>query len=302
MGGSPDPVTASSSPRSAEVLDLPESIEQEDETLGTKPKFWFEGPDGRRWLYKWSPRPREDASEWLAGQLCGLIGLEAAEVCLARHGSRRGVASPNFLQDGQALFHGNEILAAEDPDYPAHQIRRLTAYTVERCLDVLAGFGRPVVEAFVGLLCFDAWIGNTDRHHENWAIVQDGARLVLAPSYDHAASLGRTLSSEDAARRVAGTDPRVTVAAYAGRARSAFFPRGGDRTQTPLEAFEVAAGRHPRAAELWLARLEAVDPAAVEAAGAALPLDRWSLEHRAFASSMLAENRRKLLERAPDAR
>ena len=27
------------------------------------------------------------------------------------------------------------------------------------------------VDVFVGYLMFDAWIANTDRHHENWALV-----------------------------------------------------------------------------------------------------------------------------------
>ncbi len=61
-------------------------------------------------------------------------------------------------------------------------------------------------------LVLDALIGNTDRHHENWGFlgqvlvnideVSEAARLVkqggydIAPSFDHASSLGRELPDE----------------------------------------------------------------------------------------------------------
>jgi hypothetical protein len=50
----------------------------------------------------------------------------------------------------------------------------------------------------------DALIGNTDRHHENWGLLRKriGDRWVgsLAPSFDHASSLGRELLDEKRSR------------------------------------------------------------------------------------------------------
>jgi hypothetical protein len=43
----------------------------------------------------------------------------------------------------------------------------------------------------------DAWIGNGDRHHLNWGLVRNKLTpniietIHLAPTYDHASSLGR---------------------------------------------------------------------------------------------------------------
>ena len=46
-------------------------------------------------------------------------------------------------------------------------------------------------------LVLDAVIGNTDRHHENWGILRQRRGNVwygfVAPSFDHASSLGREL-------------------------------------------------------------------------------------------------------------
>lgn len=68
------------------------------------------------------------------------------------------------------------------------------------------GFGGPAdldgFDVFAGYTLFDALVANTDRHEQNWAILVP--RLTseperLAPSYDHASSLGFNL--QDSARQ-----------------------------------------------------------------------------------------------------
>ena len=52
-------------------------------------------------------------------------------------------------------------------------------------------------DLFAGYLMLDALIGNTDRHHENWAIIQAGRQYCLAPTFDHASCLGFNLSDAE---------------------------------------------------------------------------------------------------------
>jgi hypothetical protein len=71
---------------------------------------------------------------------------------------------------------------------------------------------------FASYLVLDALIGNTDRHHMNWGVLDDpGSPRVLAPTFDHASSLGFLLSDEQRNLRLDTTDPRQTVEAYASR-------------------------------------------------------------------------------------
>lgn len=57
--------------------------------------------------------------------------------------------------------------------------------------------GEKARHQFAQYLIFDALICNVDRHHENWGFlrkqVENGYKGRLAPSYDHASSLGREL-------------------------------------------------------------------------------------------------------------
>jgi len=46
------------------------------------------------------------------------------------------------------------------------------------------------------MLFFDAWIGNSDRHQENWGIINFPKGLRLAPIYDTAACLGAELQPQ----------------------------------------------------------------------------------------------------------
>lgn len=48
---------------------------------------------------------------------------------------------------------------------------------------------------FARMVAFDAWIGNGDRHQDNWSVLlpEDESRCRLAPMYDPAACLGTEL-------------------------------------------------------------------------------------------------------------
>lgn len=71
------------------------------------------------------------------------------------------------------------------------------------CLDEILGITNGVA-CLTGYLLFDALVSNSDRHHENWALVfrfssetrtiETAAGVELAPTFDHASSLGRELS------------------------------------------------------------------------------------------------------------
>jgi len=77
----------------------------------------------------------------------------------------------------------------------------------------------------VGYLMLDTLIGNQDRHDENWGFVlclDRSRRVTLAPTFDHASSLGRNESEKNRMRRLETKDRGDSVEAYAARTRSVF--------------------------------------------------------------------------------
>ena len=209
-----------------------------------------------------------------AAELAHHLRLPCPRVELAqdREGTP-GVAVLDFREDPrEVLIHGNQLLATRHVGYPIDAVRRIDGYTVERVLDALRdpqlhvprispelapAITRPG-QLLVGYLLLDAWIGNTDRHHEKWGLLERGEVRTLAPTYDHASSLGRELT--DRRRRIMLTtrDPQQRPETYAASAVSPFHAEGdASRRLSPIAAFHRALPIEPEAAAVWVARLRA---------------------------------------------
>ncbi len=238
------------------------------ETMGTKGKFWWRDDDGGHWLFKFGrPDTGEHWAEKVVAHFAELLQVPAARVELAECDGKLGTIGRSFA-DEATMVHGNELLQAVDSTYPVHEIYGVRDHTVQNVLGVLERVQPPATVAdlpsaadwFVGYLLLDAITLNTDRHHENWAVLDmaDGRR-VLAPSYDHASSLGRELSDEERRDRLTTRDKRRNLEGYTGRARSGLYlDHLSAKACHPTDAFLKAAELRPTAAAVWLARLREV--------------------------------------------
>ncbi len=286
-----------------------------DETMGTKEKFWYRDEDGVEWLFKFARvNTGEHWSEKIAAEIGVSFGIPCAQVELATCDGHPGSISRGFVEVGRApLVHGNELLQEIDESYPTVQLRGVSKHTVDAVLGLLEGACSPcgdepglicAADWFVGYLLLDAVIVNSDRHHENWGVLQleTGAR-ELAPSYDHASSLGRELLDDERLRRLTTRDPAFTVAGYVERARSGLYAEAAaTKPLHPAAAFVLAGARRPEAMQVWRARLEQVSQDVFERVVERIPAAAISAPARAFALAVLRAARQHLLDilsRAP---
>lgn len=298
------------------IYDVPDDPPgRREETLGTKAKFWFVR-EGERWLFKEGHAGSgEDWAEVLAARSAESLGLPHAQYELATHKGVHGVVSRKIHDDDAALVFGNQVLAEQDPDYPAgldSRFMRTSRHTAQAVAEALGrDIGLPAAwtpapgvtsapEVFGGYLLLDAWIANTDRHHLNWGVIESATdhTRTLAPTFDHAASLGAGLSDGTRLARLCSKDRQYTVAAYVTRprTRSALFrDRGEPRPLSPLDAFLEWARRCP-ASTVWVKLLSAVDDVALVGEIAQVPEARMSDAAKAFAVEMLRCNKRRILE------
>ncbi|MCT7962436.1 hypothetical protein NG791_17350 [Laspinema sp. D1] len=294
------------------IIEIPENATQELEQLGTKYKFWFNHPELGNCLYKQSrPNTGEDWSEKIAAELCKLVGLPHAKIELASWKAIRGTVSPSFLPDKGKLTLGNEILARMMPEYPKFAFQ-VSEHTLNVVLDAIChtGVTHPInwnppvgietaVETFVGYLLLDTWIGNSDRHHENWGIVElpepstSQTLSYLAPTYDHASSLGRELLDPKRQQKLNNR----AVTAYVNKCRSALY--AGPEDKYPMKTFDAfceAAKQYPDAANLWLKRLCAVSEADTHALFNQIPRDRITPIAISFSQEILSCNKMRLMQ------
>ncbi len=283
--------------------------------MGTKTKFWFDHPELGSCLFKEArPGTGEDWAEKIAAELAGFLGLPHARYELGTYRGTGGVVSPTFVPEGGGLLHGNELLTRIAPEYPEAKggtkgFYRVSQHTIELVQSLMMKASRwrlPLnwsspdgiegcADVFVGYLLLDAWIGNQDRHHENWGFVYTGMGVHLAPTYDHGSSLGRNETDKKRSRRLTTKDSRDTVDAFVERATSAFYDREGDKKPlTTLGAFERAASRSPKSARIWLERLSSVPADQTRAVLERIPRERMSQVAVDFAQAMLEANRIRL--------
>jgi hypothetical protein len=289
-----------------------ESLEQ----LGTKRKYWFTDDQNHRVLFKAEERGTgEDWAEKLGCELAGLLGLPHVHYELAQEqGSNTpGVVCVNCAPPPWSLIMGNELLLARDPAYPARdgQKYKVSEHTVEAVAEVVSKLELPpepwravlpagitsALDVFIGYVMLDAWIANQDRHHQNWAALDDGKNRYLCPTFDHGASLARNLNDTERQDRLNTRDVNRQVPAFVRKARSAFYAQPTDTK--PLGTYEVwraFAARSPSAETTWLDRLRAIGEDDVARLVAEVPPGRMSPVCRDFTQKLLQENKKRLLE------
>jgi hypothetical protein len=280
-----------------------------DETMGTKEKFWWRDAQKLHWLFKFARTGTgEHWSEKIAAEVGSALGVPCAEVELAECEGQPGSIARSFVETGSgSLVHGNELLQEVDASYPVVQLRGVTKHTVDAVLGLLSKIEAPTsgdprlvsaADVFTGYLLLDAVVVNSDRHHENWGVLQRaGGVRELAPSYDHASSLGRELLDAERQARLATRDAGYSVERYVRRARSGFYAEPADtKPLHPADAFFLAVARRPEAGAVWLARLEALGDDVLDKITARVPAPAISEPGRAFAHEVLRIARRMLLD------
>jgi hypothetical protein len=292
------------------VLEI-DGVPERREPIGSKAKFWFRR-ENHLWLFKEArPGTGEDWAEKLAAELARVLGLPHAVVELAHHEHAAGIATKDFTDEHARgdLVHGNELLFEVDPAYPKerrYRVHEHTLATVQRVLVaghvVLPTAPWPIGvvtpwDGFIGYLLLDALICNTDRHHQNWGVLvrsHGGKELrELAPTFDHASSLGRELSNDQRERALTTRDTRGDLRAYVARARSAFYDDGGPALN-PTEAFFQATAASPSAGRAWLERLRVLTLEDLARIVSRMPGPTLSDPARQFALALLNETRTRL--------
>lgn len=244
------------------IVDITDWAVVDSEVLGRNPKVWVREPGGssdreRDWLFKPVVRPTstghrqgEDWAEKIVSELGALIGVSCARVDLASRGGERGSISRNIVPFGWNRVLGSVLLDTVIPGYVGavlddrgreRPVRGRPGHSPQKIFEALAGCDPPAgadaddaIEAFAGYLVLDAWVANQDRHDQNWAVLSPAARqgrLRLAPSYDHASSIGFNLTDET---RLKHLRPEG-MAAFARRGRANRFEHDPDAPSSAVQ-------------------------------------------------------------------
>ena len=129
----------------------------------------------------------ELASEKIACEIAKVIGYRCADIDLAKdQDGELCVLNYSFLKPDESL-----IEFASEASISQNGSDRKEKYTIQGIKRILDTVDEKLYSEFIGLQVFDALIGESDRHEENWGYIRTNERsdIILAPFYDNGDSL-----------------------------------------------------------------------------------------------------------------
>ncbi len=294
------------------IIEIPDTVYDAIEQLGTKEKFWFYGfGDGLPKLCKFGRSGTgENWAEKVACELAKLVDLPCVDYDFAKWKGRKGIITPLFVPKNGRLVHGNEILAKIIKDYPSQKRYKVSAYQLKAVLAIIKmvpellpiGYSgndliQKPLDLFIGYIIFDCWIANQDRHHENWGIVLDtnDNTIHLAPTFDHASGFGCRVSDAEMTGRLSTEDSRYNIDAFARKAKTPFYNLELKRFST-LESVIQAAKQNKKAAIYWIKQITNIPKSEIMNIFQNIPDSIINGISIRFAVSILEANKNRLLE------
>ncbi len=277
--------------------------------MGSKQKFWFREPGGGGdWLFKYPQmNTGQHWAEKIAAEIAEELEILHAKVELARFDQVQGSATESFARQGRELYHGNQVLAGQVLGYDPAKKFRQSSHTLANIFRALERvFRRPETatkakQRIADYLVLDALIGNTDRHHENWGILVKrtprGMTGIIAPSFDHASSLGRELLDDTAGKCRLRILKENRIGQYAENAPGAIYWDEDDRKAvSPIELVRRAAKLHAGLFYRAFTLLDKLEEESLEGIVGRVPTSWMSDAARQFAVELTSYNLKQLKE------
>lgn len=123
-------------------------------------------------------------------QLAELLNIECMKVDVGSFDDRIGSLSYRINKKGENLIEGIQLINKYYPNYdPLTLYDEVNEeyYSMDMIIKSLQDY--DFQKEFFKIPIFDFLIGNTDRHQNNWAILQKDDDIRLCPLYDNGSSL-----------------------------------------------------------------------------------------------------------------
>jgi hypothetical protein len=154
-------------------------------TGGTRAKRYLQNEVGDRYYFKQSYKREvidykyEFWSEIIASEVGKLFGFDMLQYDLAVGKDMIGCISRSMITtDGHELNEGGKYLQAFDNEFQPDIKSTRSQYSFQLVDEAFEAFGLDeYMDRFVYMLVFDALIGNSDRHQENWAFITSQGRI-----------------------------------------------------------------------------------------------------------------------------
>ena len=127
----------------------------------------------------------------LASDLGTLLELPCAQIEIGSYEKHEGSMSYLINKENEVLIEGIWLINESYPNYSAEEMYDSSLdeyYSIHMLVKAIEKYG--LLKDLLKMLIFDYVIGNSDRHQNNWAIINKGDGVYgFSPLYDNSSSL-----------------------------------------------------------------------------------------------------------------
>lgn len=154
-------------------------------TGGTRDKKIYLNPEDEQvYYFKQSYRKGDKDyryefwSEIIAYEIGTQLGFDVLPYHVAKRGEILGCISKTMIGHNEQLTEGGKYLQSFDPDFKPEDTKERNRYSFHLIEASLEFFNlKKYLPKIIDMIVFDALIGNSDRHQENWAIITRTTQL-----------------------------------------------------------------------------------------------------------------------------
>lgn len=137
----------------------------------------------------------ESCSEKLSYEIAKVLGIKCAKIEFAKdNAGTLGIINYFFTNNKYKLFDAKDF-------FNSLEVKREEYLTIPSIKTFLDKYDKHGFECFIEMIIFDALVGETDRHEENWGLLKAGKKYTFAPLYDNGANLLREFKDDNYAQK-----------------------------------------------------------------------------------------------------
>lgn len=227
----------------------------------------------------------EISSEKMSYEIAKVIGFDCARIELAKDENGK-IGVLNYLFTNKDCEHSDIISYLND-----NILNRKEFYTLSNIKKVLDGLNPMLFSGFIGIMIFDALVGETDRHEENWGILKYQDYYQISPLYDNGCNLLREFKDESFAEKKI-----INFENYIMKSSTCIYKENGHGKYKHFELIEILNQEYFEIVQQYLLKVKCLQNQKIKNIVFSIPNNLLTIKHKEYIIMYLIQRRDILLK------
>lgn len=230
----------------------------------------------------------EACSEKMSYEIAKILGYPCAHIELGKD-EKGNLGVLNYLFINRIEEEHDDAVSYINKDAS----QRKDFYTIENIKKCLDAIDKNLFNDFLKIMVFDALVGETDRHEENWGITKSKKGYKISPLYDNGCNLVRNFKDEKLLQEY--ESGKKTFKDYINKPKSVIYKDDHSGQYKLVELIEFLYEKYPEQIKKELINLDKLTESKIEEIVNKISNDLLTELHKKYIIQFLKE-RKKILQ------